>query len=54
MEDIEIAKKVELKPISQVAKEIGLEENEISLYGKWKAKISLDVQNRLKEKKKAN
>ena len=54
MEDIEIAKKVELKPISQVAKEIGLEENEISLYGKWKAKISLDVQNRLKEKKKGN
>lgn len=54
MEDIEIAKKVELKPISQVAKEIGLEENEISLYGKWKAKISLDVQNRLKEKKKGD
>ena len=54
MEDIEIAKKVDLKPISQVAKEIGLEENEINLYGKWKAKISLDVQNRLKEKKKGN
>ena len=54
MEDIEIAKKVELKPISQVAKEIGLREDEISLYGKWKAKISLDVQNRLKEQKKGN
>ena len=52
MEDVEIARKVKLKPIIEVAKEIDIEEEEINLYGKWKAKISLDVQNKLKEKKK--
>ncbi len=54
MEDVEIARKVKLKPIIEVAKEIDIEEEEINLYGKWKAKISLDVQNKLKEKKKGH
>ena len=54
MEDIEIARKVILKPIYQIAEELGLKEQEINLYGKEKAKISLEVQNRLQEKKKGN
>ncbi len=45
--DIEIAQSVTLRPITEVAQKIGLEESEIDLYGKNKAKIHLDVMNRL-------
>ncbi len=38
-------------PITEVAKNLGILDNEIELYGKYKAKISLDVLERLKEKK---
>jgi len=48
--DLEIAQAATLKPIIQVAKELGLQEDEIDLYGKYKAKIHLDVLNRLKDK----
>ncbi|GBF11381.1 formate--tetrahydrofolate ligase [Tepidibacillus sp. HK-1] len=49
--DIEIAQKAEMKPIFEIAKEIGILEDEIELYGKYKAKISLDLLNRLHNKK---
>lgn len=32
-----------LEPISKIAEKIGLDEDEIELYGKYKAKISLDI-----------
>ncbi len=45
--DIDIAQAATLKPIRQVAEEMGLEENELELYGDYKAKIKLEVLDRL-------
>lgn len=50
MEDIEIARKAKLKNINEVAKELGIEEEYIEQYGKYKAKIS----NKLYEKRKTS
>lgn len=44
--DLEIAQEATLKPIVEIAEEMGLREDEIELYGKYKAKISLDVLSR--------
>ncbi len=46
--DIEIAQAAHMKPITEVAKQIGLNEDDLELYGKHKAKISLDVVNRVR------
>ena len=44
---LEIAQEAVLRPIMDVAREMGIEEDEVDLYGKYKAKISLDVIDRL-------
>lgn len=49
--DIEIAQNADMKPIVKIAKKIGLTEDDIDLYGKYKCKISLDVMEKLKDKK---
>ena len=49
--DIEIAQAAKLKPILQVAEEIGLKEKELELFGPYKAKVHLDVRERLKKRK---
>ena len=41
--DIEIAQETKMQPIEDVAKKVGLEPADIELYGKYKAKINLDV-----------
>lgn len=46
--DIEIAQAAELRPILDVAREVGLHEDELELYGKYKAKVHLEVRDRLK------
>ena len=46
--DIEIAQEAELKPIRKLAEELGLEPQELELHGDYKAKVSLDVLDRLK------
>ena len=51
MTDIEIARSVKLEKIDEIAKEIGIDEENIELYGKYKAKISNEVYNKNKEKK---
>ncbi len=48
--DIQIAQEATLKPIVEVAKDLGLSEDDIDLYGKYKAKIHLDVLDRLADK----
>jgi len=48
--DIEIAQSAKLKPITEIAAGIGLSEDDIEPYGKYKAKISLDVLKRLKDR----
>jgi len=49
--DIEIAQQCSMLPITKIAEEIGLTAEEIELYGKYKAKITGDVWERLKDKK---
>jgi formate--tetrahydrofolate ligase len=46
---LEIAQEAELRPIAEIAEEAGLEDGEYDLYGKYKAKVSLDVLERLKD-----
>ena len=46
--DIEIAQTGTLKPITQIADELGLQADELELYGPYKAKIKLEVLDRLK------
>jgi formate--tetrahydrofolate ligase len=41
--DIEIAQETKMQPIEDVARKVGLEPDDIELYGKYKAKINLDV-----------
>ncbi|NLB52617.1 MAG: formate--tetrahydrofolate ligase [Syntrophomonadaceae bacterium] len=48
--DIEIAQSTVMKPIAEIAESIGLVEDDIELYGKYKAKVSLNVWDRLKNK----
>jgi methylenetetrahydrofolate dehydrogenase (NADP+)/methenyltetrahydrofolate cyclohydrolase/formyltetrahydrofolate synthetase len=47
--DIDIAHAAVMKPIKDLAEEIGLLEDELELYGKFKAKVTLDVLTRLKD-----
>ena len=51
MTDIEIAKSIKLEKITKIAEEIGISEDELELYGKYKAKISNDVKEKIKNKK---
>lgn len=39
--DLEIAQKIELKPITEIARKLGLDSEEIEMYGKYKAKLPL-------------
>ena len=45
--DIDIAQASDLKPITQVAEELGLLPEEIEMYGPYKAKVKLEVLQRL-------
>ena len=44
--DIEIAQAAKMRPIADVAAELGIEPDELDLYGKYKAKIPLDIAQR--------
>ncbi|MBQ7219300.1 MAG: formate--tetrahydrofolate ligase [Ruminococcus sp.] len=43
MTDIEIAQSCEMKPIGQIAEKAGIDEELLEYYGRYKAKLSLDV-----------
>ena len=47
LSDIEIARSAELKKITKVAEKIGINENEIEMYGNYKAKLSNSLLNRI-------
>ncbi len=52
MEDIEIARNTELEKIDKIAENIGIKEDEIEIYGRYKAKIdNKALLERLKDKK---
>ena len=45
--DIEIAQACKMKPIVEIAEKLGLQADEYDLHGKYKAKVSLTVRDRL-------
>ena len=49
--DIDIAMAQTPKPITQLAREIGLHQDELESYGKYKAKVELSVLDRLSHRK---
>lgn len=51
MTDIEIARNTKLEKITDVAKELEISDEELELYGKYKAKISSEVYKKLENKK---
>ncbi|MCM3031439.1 formate--tetrahydrofolate ligase [Niallia sp. MER 6] len=48
--DIEIAQQATIHPVLDIAKRLGLTEDDLELYGKYKAKISFDKLEELKDK----
>ncbi|MCI8518603.1 MAG: formate--tetrahydrofolate ligase, partial [Clostridia bacterium] len=50
MSDIEIARNAKLKDIREVAKDMGLNEEEIESYGKYKAKVTEEAFRRLEDR----
>lgn len=48
--DLEIAQAASPKPITQVAAELGIIEDELEPHGKWKAKIKLEILDRLADR----
>ena len=48
--DIEIAQKNEMAPIADVAKKIGIDENCLDFYGKYKAKITMPELRKFQKK----
>jgi formate--tetrahydrofolate ligase len=47
---LEIAQAATLRPIAELAAEIGLEDDEVDLYGRFKAKVDLSVLERLADR----
>ena len=50
MTDIEIARNTELKKITEIAKDLDITEDEIEMYGKYKAKISREINKKIQNK----
>ncbi len=49
--DVQIAQSAEMKPIKEIAEQLGLGEEDLELYGKYKAKISLETISKVKDNK---
>lgn len=49
--DIEIAHKADIRPIEKIAKKLGINDDELEFYGKYKAKLNDALFERLKNKK---
>ena len=49
--DIEIALEAELQPIQEVAKKLDIQEEDLDLYGKYKAKLTDDLWDKIKDRK---
>lgn len=46
MKDIEIAKTIQMRPVTEIAAELGIDADDLELYGKYKAKIPLSYKSR--------
>lgn len=47
--DVEIAQEAQMQHISKIAAALDIDENDLEMYGKYKAKISLDAWNKVKD-----
>src|SRR5947208_10328184 len=45
--NLEVAQRARLKPIAEVAAALGVEDDELELYGRYKAKVALSILHRL-------
>lgn len=50
LSDIEIAQKAHMLPITEVVGKLGIGEDDIELYGRYKAKLSMDLIKRVQDK----
>jgi len=50
LSDLEIAQKAKMRPIIEIARELGLQDDELELYGTYKAKVSLRILDRVKDR----
>ena len=48
--DLEIAQASEMRPIAQIAADYGILDDELELYGRYKAKVDLSILERLKDR----
>ena len=49
--DIEIAQQADIRPITEIAEKLGIEDDELELYGRYKAKLSPKINERLADRK---
>ncbi|SEH23254.1 formate--tetrahydrofolate ligase [Selenomonas sp. KH1T6] len=49
--DVEIAQEAKMQPIKEIAASLGLTEDDLELYGKYKAKLTAEVWNNVKDRK---
>lgn len=49
--DVQIAQEAKMLPIVEIAKQLNINEDDLDLYGKYKAKISLDLYKRLENQR---
>lgn len=50
LSDLKIAQSAALKPIKEIAENVGLSEDDLEYYGRYKAKVSLDVLEKFKDR----
>ncbi|MER2139581.1 MAG: formate--tetrahydrofolate ligase, partial [Succiniclasticum sp.] len=43
LSDIEIAQQVKMLPVTEIAEKLGIDQDDLELYGKYKAKLSYDL-----------
>ena len=53
LSDLEIAQAASLKPIREIAESVGLTEDDLEYYGRYKAKVNLDVEEKFKDRPQA-
>jgi len=53
LSDLEIAQSAALKPIKEIAESVDLSENDLEYYGRYKAKVNLDVIEKFKDRPQA-
>lgn len=52
LSDIEITRTVKMKPINEIAEKLGISSDELEEYGKYKAKVSLELENKVNKENK--